>query len=703
MATSPSNTDKSLENSVSAPPADEAEFLRLKTLFEASVTATRDGRQLSERDRDYYDGAQWTADEREELEKRNQPSCVFNHISPKVNFILGTEIATRVDPETKPRTKAHEAESEAWTDMLRYYADKINFAQIRSDYAENMVIEGLGAIHFAVEQKTRRDGSTFFDLVCRHIEWDRIVYDHMSKRRDFADDRWRAIVLWMDLSDAKAIPGYDSSVLDEAVSKPSEDLEETFEDNPEMWAEKEPARVRVVEMYYKIAGKWAVAHLCGAGFARKPVWVTLKDEEGKSWCPMMLAAAFRTRRTATSPAVPYGPIRNMISPQEVINKTRSKIMHQLNQAQVWEEEGSFTGKCADPVHMLQEVAKPDGHLTVRPKALADGAIKVEKNLDLAAAHVQMLAEAKQEIDAVGPSAPVISGDNRVRSGRAEQQRSESSSRELAPMFESMRDLQKRAYRAIVWFVRQFVTEETWLSVTDEKERTGYRFVALNRKMSRKDRMAELLRKQVPLTEAIRSVGIQPVVADELMGQVTAAAQQQVQQQAMAMQQAGQQVPEEALQSMMNETIMGLLGRSPLLQEELVYNDVGSLDIDIVLTETPESTVVQQEEFDKITELASTGMVKFPPEFIVDASQLRNKRSLREVVKAPPPDPIQQEIQKIQIAMMQAEVEKKKAETVDTLAHAEQRKADAQFKVGPMAMKTQAQALDHAASAGNKVA
>jgi hypothetical protein len=27
---------------------------------------------LSERDRDYYDGVQWTAEEREELEARNQ-------------------------------------------------------------------------------------------------------------------------------------------------------------------------------------------------------------------------------------------------------------------------------------------------------------------------------------------------------------------------------------------------------------------------------------------------------------------------------------------------------------------------------------------------------------------------------------------------------------------------------------------------------
>lgn len=706
MEKSQNNVGESVENNLkpAPPPGDDEELRRLVKCVDQSIEASADYRKRAERDRDFYDGVQWTSEEIEEMNRRGQPVPVFNHIFPKINYILGTEIATRVDPETKPRTKSHESESEVWTDMLRYYASHVRFDVARSAVLENMAIEGLGGFIFAPVVRKNAEGVPEVDFTLTHVEWDRIFVDPLSKRRDYADARYLGIMVWMDLDDAISHPLYKNKAeeLKDAVNnaKPSDD---TYEDNPQMWSARDPERVRVVQMFYKRGRRWVEAHFCGSAFLVAPRWVTLRDDNGDSWCPLMLGSPFRMRRKSDSMAEPYGVVRNMTSPQEMINKGRSKAMHLMNMRQVWAEDGAFTGDCSQPEYVLTEVSKPDGYLSVAPGSLRDGRVKVDSNLELAASQVQMMQEAKAEVDAVGPSAPVVSGDQRVRSGRAEQQRAESSSRELAPLFEQLRDLQMRAYRALAWLIRQFCPEERWLSVSDEKERTGYRFVALNRRMARKERLAELLRKQVPLVEAVHSVGIQPVVADELIAQATAAAQQQTQAQALAMQQAGQQVAPEALQSMMNQGIMQLLASAPVMQETLIYNDVGRMDLDIVLTTTPETAVVQQEEFDKIMEVVGTGMVKFPPEVIVEMSQLRNKRTLRDMVKAPPPDPIQQEIQKIQIAMMQAEVEKKKAETVDTLAHAEQRKADAAFKTGPQAMKTQAQAMDAAASAGGKTA
>lgn len=707
MATSSSPAVEQLEVTVDAPPGDEAELRRLVKDFDTDVEAFKDYYIAGKRARDFYDGEQWSAEELQELENRKQPASVFNHIAPKINYILGTEIATRVDPEVKPQTKAHETESESVTDILRYYSDHIDFDSIRSDVFENMLIEGAGACVFEPKIRQNRDGKPEVDITCRHVEWDRLVFDHMSKRRDFADSRRFSIVLWMDLEEALAHPvyGLKAKELNDAVQGGADTTtEETIEDNPQEWSLRDPARVRIVQMYYKRGNRWVEAHFCGTAFLVAPRWVTLIDEDGNSYCPMVVAASFRTRRRSNRMAEPYGVVKNLISPQEMINKGRSKAMHLLTMRQIWAEDGVFTGDCAQPAHLLQQVAKPDGYVTVRPKALVEGAAKVESNLELAAAQVQMLAEAKAEIDATGPSAPVIAGDQRVRSGRAEQQRAESGSKELAPMFESMRKWTRRCYKIMWWMVRQFCPEERWLAVEDTKERVGYRFVALNRRMTRKERFVELLKKQVPLPEAVRSVGIQPVEADELLAQAVAAAQQQVQQQAMMMQQqTGQQAPPEALQGMMQPLVVQLITSAPRMQEEFTYNDVGRLDVDIKLTESPETPVVRQEQFDKIMEVAGTGFVKIPPEVIIEASELRDKRTLREMVKAPPPDPIQQQIQKIQLAMAQAEVEKKRAETVDTLAHAEQRKADAAFKVGPMAEKTTAQALEHAASAGGKTA
>ena len=64
-----------------------------------SIEASADYRKRAERDRDFYDGVQWTSEEIEEMNRRGQPVPVFNHIFPKINYILGTEIATRVDPD----------------------------------------------------------------------------------------------------------------------------------------------------------------------------------------------------------------------------------------------------------------------------------------------------------------------------------------------------------------------------------------------------------------------------------------------------------------------------------------------------------------------------------------------------------------------------------------------------------------------------
>jgi hypothetical protein len=180
-----------------------------------------------------------------------------------------------------------------------------------------------------------------------------------------------------------------------------------------------------------------------------------------------------------------------------------------------------------------------------------------------------------------------------------------------------------------------------------------------------------------------------------------AAQQQVQQVAMLAQQNGMQVTPEQLQGALQEQMIQLVSGLPMMREEFVQNDIGHLDVDIVLETSPHTGVVEQEEFEKLAELAGTGMVKIPPEVLVEASQLRNKRRLREMLQAPPPDKLQQQMAQIQVALAQAEVEKVRAEVKDTEAHAAQRMADAQFKLGPQASKTQAQALEHAANAGGK--
>src|SRR5688572_14907690 len=73
---------------MTAPPPvveDDAEDLaRYVQLFEEAEEATNNERELSERDRDYYDNKQLTSAEKAALAKRGQPAIVINRIKRKI-------------------------------------------------------------------------------------------------------------------------------------------------------------------------------------------------------------------------------------------------------------------------------------------------------------------------------------------------------------------------------------------------------------------------------------------------------------------------------------------------------------------------------------------------------------------------------------------------------------------------------------------
>ena len=112
---------------------DDEGLTQLRTWFEDAEEATQQARKNSERDRDYYDGRQFTAEELKILRDRGQPDIVINRIQPKVNFLLGWEATNRTDPRAFPRTPADEDASEAATDALRYVHDQGDLQTMFSD------------------------------------------------------------------------------------------------------------------------------------------------------------------------------------------------------------------------------------------------------------------------------------------------------------------------------------------------------------------------------------------------------------------------------------------------------------------------------------------------------------------------------------------------------------------------------------------
>jgi hypothetical protein len=433
--------------------------------FREAIDQTQEERETAERCRDYYDGKQWTDEEVQALERRGQPVIVSNRIAPKVNSLVGFEKRGRTDPKCYPRTPKHDAEADAATDALRFVCGQNRFQSIKSDVAENLIIEGCGAVTVTVVP----DGSGDFDIKINQVPWDRFYRDPHSRMRDFSDAKYMGVVIWMDQAEIEERFPDAGDKVEAAYSYANEETGTTFEDRPKFqWADSGRKRVRVIQHYYVEKGQWHTAIICRGGYLREPQVSPYLDDKGQPECPLIAVSAYIDRENRR-----YGAVKTMLSSQDEINKRRSKALHRLTMRQVVAEDGAVENVAKGKA----ELAKPDGWLVKRPGAefqLLDGSIPLQGELEL-------LREAKAEIDASGVN-PSLEGNLMAPSGRAQEVSQAAALSEQAIIFDGLRDWSLRVYRSVWNRIRQHWTGPKWVRITDDER--NLRWVGLNKPVTR---------------------------------------------------------------------------------------------------------------------------------------------------------------------------------------------------------------------------
>lgn len=560
---------------VTAPPAslqayqdadDEDDLARYVSMFEEAESATDTERTLSERDRDYYDNKQLTDAEKAILAKRGQPAIVINRVKRKIDFLRGVEQQQRTDPKAFPRNPQDEDSAHAATDALRFVADQNRYDIVRSACWENLLIEGLCGAEVVVEKK--RDG---MEIVIRHLPWDRIFRDPHAREADCSDGNYLGMVLWMDWRDAQAKWPHAADELETIVAGNNNSLGDTYDDRPTdlMWCDSKRKRVRIVQIWIKRSGGW---HWCTftRGVKLEGGNSPYQNEDGEPECPVILASAYIARDNAR-----YGVVREMIGPQDEINKRRSKALHLLTMRQVVADKGAVDDARAARV----ELAKPDGFIEVAPNKR----FEIQQTADLAAGQFQLLQHATQEIDNLGPNASMEGKSPASQSGRAIQAQQQGGYIELGPMMDRLRQFNVSIYRAIWSRIRQFWAEERWIRVTDDER--NIKFVPLNKPITAGEQYQdEMLRMGVP-PEQVR-MEMQAMAGDPRLAQVVG-----------------------------------------------IQNNVAQMDIDIVVDDAPDSVTIQHEQYEMLVQLVQAG-VPLPPDVLIEASQLRNKEALLEKLRNP---------------------------------------------------------------------
>lgn len=570
--------------------------------FETAEEATRDARQKAERDRDYYDEKQWTADEIATLEKRGQPVITNNRIKRKVNSLMGLEKQARKDPKAFPRNPDDEQAAKAATDAIRYVCDNSHWDDKRSQCAKELAIEGTCAVMVgAVKAKGG------FDPDIRRVAWDRFYYDPASAEFDFADANFKGVVVWMDLADAKRKYPRAADIL-EATWANARSVD-TFDDKPSnsLWADYKRKRVRLCEHYCK-DGEWTFSIFTKAGFVEEPRPSPYLDEAGEPECPLHAVSLYVDRDNNR-----YGEVRTMIGPQDAINKHESKALHWINENQV---------RVSPAMSMSPEKARKE-------MARADGVFVGERddverlgNADRIAGSMQMAQLAKDEIDSQSVNAALQGKQRQDLSGKAIMAQQQGGMMEAASYLDCIRVLSVAVYRSVWARVRQYWKGERWVRVSGDEN--NLRFVGLNKPVT------ALQQLQQQMTQA----GITRENLDSAPPEIL-----------------------KQLQAMADNPQMAS-------QTVAIENNVAELDVDIVIDEGIDTPTVQAEQFETLAQMMpALGPVGQSPQMfkmLIKASSLRDKQELIEIIEPKdgqaPPSPEEMMAQQAQALQQQAQME-----------------------------------------------
>ena len=436
---------------------------KLKRYFTEARDLTQQARTNALQAFDYYDSDQFTGTDLAALHARGQPPVVINRIKPAINGIIGVTEKGRSDPKCWPRNPGDDEQADAATDVLRYIADFNRFKRIKQDCFLDMLVPGTMAALVGVDDDQQ--------VTITQVRWEEFFHDPRARRKDFKDARFLGIAKWMYQDDVAALyPAHEAAIEATVENGVGGGMapDQSYQDRPlgfsgsggSPWVDVKQRRLMVVEMYYR-EGTWKRAVFTGSDILEAGESPYL-DHRARPDCPIEAQSAYVKRDNAR-----YGAAWDMIGPQDEVNKRRSKALNLLATNRIEARDPSATDVDVDVAR--REAARPDGVLPFG-WGMSPNTVAFQGNME-------MLQEAKAEIERMGPNPAVLGRDGQDASGRALLARQQSGLIELANLYGGMEDFELRCYRQCWARVKQFWTAPQFIRVTDDEN--APKFVGLN--------------------------------------------------------------------------------------------------------------------------------------------------------------------------------------------------------------------------------
>ncbi len=485
---------------------------QLLTWINEAQEAHSPWRTMSWEDYQFVDGKQWSdADMAASITKGVKPLTI-NRIFPIVNLIQGHYINNRLDIVAKGRTKQDNELGQVMSEGIQYVVDA-NKGRARQTRAfKEQVTTGFGCMSVGFNPDPRKEKVSLHSHPWYSIWWDPYASPWMNKD----ECRYAFSAEWSDLEDLKAAFPELEKEITEQFTKLSTDyfVPDTYDQGTEIedykkylssghWVNEERKRVRPIEIWYtKMTKCWfalmpngRVIDLDDAGDERAQYAVIQQANE-------VVSANVKKMRVATllsdlllqdcaSPYVhdeypfvpfvgyldrydfPFGIPRQIKEQDMEVNKRRSMALSLLGSRRVTIEKGA----AEDENRVFAEANRQDGFIVMKKGKL--GAINIQEMTDLAPAQMDMLQQSEREIQEVsGANDEMLGYETKAQTGVALERKQHTSATITASLLDNAKMSQQMMGERIGSLIQDSWTEEKVLRVTDRV--TGAeKFVAIN--------------------------------------------------------------------------------------------------------------------------------------------------------------------------------------------------------------------------------
>ena len=313
-------------------------------------------------------GEQWDQADRLALEAEGRPALEINMILSTVNTLIGEQSSTRADIVYKPRKDATEETADVLTQLALQIQDNNSYEFVESQVFADGIIQDRG--YFDI----RLDFSDHIEGEIRITAEDPLSILPDPTAKDYDPKTWKEVIKtkWMTLDDIElqyskakrdSLENFISSV-DSSYGVDSIRFEESTYGDSSGWfniveSENHLKKARVVERQHRKLSmqNFFVDSVTGDMRAVPDNWdeERLKKVSEKAEVHIMQKVVSRIRWTASidgfllhddwSPyqnftivpffpyfrrGKPFGVVRNLISPQEQLNKLESQELHIIN-------------------------------------------------------------------------------------------------------------------------------------------------------------------------------------------------------------------------------------------------------------------------------------------------------------------------------------------------------------------------------------